>query len=178
MHVFPSIRNALPGEAAALSELARELFRQGYGESHPEPEHSRYAARTFSTEVFERDIADPRKVVLVVDEASMDSLVGYAVLRDGSPSPEQSTGKEENAIEILRFYVDEKLHGTGVAQALMGACVIEAATRGKSEIWVQAWQHAPRALAFYKKMGFVVVATAQFEFGDRLDDDFLLVRHI
>jgi GNAT superfamily N-acetyltransferase len=172
------IRRALPNEAAALSELARELFRQGYGASHPEPEHSRYAARTFSTEVFSRDMADPRKVVLVAEDASTGSLVAYAVLRDGSPSSDQSSGKEGEPIEILRFYVDEKLYGTGVAQALMSACLIEAATRGKGDIWVQAWQQAPRALAFYKKMGFVVAGTAKFEFGDRLDDDFLLARPV
>jgi ribosomal protein S18 acetylase RimI-like enzyme len=172
------IRRALSGEAAALSELGRELFRQGYLATHPEPEFSRYVARTFSPEVFTRDLADPHKVVLVADEPSTGSLIAYAVLRDGSPSSEQSTDYEGAPIEILRFYVDEKWHGAGVAQALMTACVAEATTRRRDVIWVQTWQQSARALAFYEKMGFVVAGTAKFEFGDRFDDDFLLVRRV
>jgi ribosomal protein S18 acetylase RimI-like enzyme len=172
------IRRALPVEAAALSELAAELFRQGYLATHPEPEFSRYVARAFSTDAFTRDLADPHKVILVVEEAPTGSLIAYAVLRDGAPSGEQSREYEGDAIEILRFYVDEKWHGAGVAQALMNACVVEATTRGCDVIWVQAWQQAARAVAFYKKAGFVVAGTAKFEFGDRFDDDFLLVRRV
>jgi len=172
------IRRARPGEAAALSELAAELFRQGYLATHPEPEFSRYVARTFPTEAFTRDLADPCKVILVADDPSTGSLIAYAVLRDGAPSGEKSPGYDGAAIEILRFYVDEKWHGAGVAQALMTACVAEAKARQCDVIWVQAWQHAGRAVAFYKKEGFVVAGTAKFEFGDRFDDDFLLVRRV
>jgi ribosomal protein S18 acetylase RimI-like enzyme len=178
MQQISPVRRALPGEAAKLSALAAELFRQGYGETHPEPEHSRYVARTFSTQVFERDLTDPRTTVLVAEEGPTGALIGYAVLRDGSPSGNQLTAKEGQAVEILRFYVDEKWHGAGVAQALMTACVLEATTRGRDVIWLQAWQQAARALAFYRKMGFAVVGTTKFAFGERLDDDFLLVRHV
>lgn len=48
MHESPAyIRHALPGEEVDLSALAESLFRQGYGVTHPEPELSRYVARTF-----------------------------------------------------------------------------------------------------------------------------------
>ncbi len=178
MQQISFVRQALPGEAPELAALAAELFRQGYGETHPEPELSRYVARTFSTEVFARDLTDPRAIILVAEEIPGGSLIGYAVLRDGPPSHNQLTKEEGDAIEIVRFYVDQKWHGARVAQALMTACVLEATTRGRDVIWLQAWQQAARALAFYKKMGFAVVGTAKFAFGERLDDDFLLVRHV
>lgn len=174
----PVIRKALPGEAAELAALAEALFRQSYGPTHPEPELSRYVARTFSNEKFARDLADPRTTVLVVEEAPSGRLVGYAILRDGSPVGEQLAEDERKPIEIVRFYVDQRWHGSGVAQALMTECVVEADRRERDVIWLQAWQEAARALAFYRKMGFAVRGTATFEFGDRVDDDFLLVRHL
>ena len=175
MHPISLVRQALPGEEAKLSALAGALFRQGYGETHPEPELSRYVARTFSTERFAGYLTDPRVVVLVAEEAPAGPLAGYAILRDGSPAGDQ-LAERKSSVEIVRFYVDQKWHGGGVAQALMAACVLEATNRGRDVIWLQAWQQAARALAFYMKMGFVVAGSAKFEFGDRMDDDFLLVR--
>jgi ribosomal protein S18 acetylase RimI-like enzyme len=176
--VSPDIRKALPGEANALAALAESLFRQSYGPTHPEPELSRYVARTFSNEIFARYLSDPRAIVLVTEDGPAGPLIGYAVLRDGSPVNEQLAEDESEPIEIVRFYVDPRWHGSGVAQALMTECIVEAERRGRNVIWLQAWQEAGRALAFYRKLGFVVRGTAKFEFGDRMDDDFLLVRPI
>ena len=175
--ISPEIRRALPGEERELASLAESLFRQGYGVTHPEPELSRYIARTFSAERFAQYLMDPRMTILVADQAPTGPLVGYAILRDGPPGGDQLTGGKE-PIEIVRFYVDQKWHGAGVAQALMTACILEATTRGRDVIWLQAWQQAARALAFYRKMGFSVIGTAKFEFGARIDDDFLLVRRV
>lgn len=174
----PLIRKALPGDATEISALAEALFRQSYGPTHPEPELSRYVTRTFSNEIFARDISDPGAVVLVAEGAAARSLIGYAVLRDGSPPNEQLVADESEHIEIVRFYVDPNWHGAGVAQALMTECVVEAERRGRKVIWLQAWQEAARALAFYRKMGFVVKGTAKFPFGERMDDDFLLVKEL
>jgi ribosomal protein S18 acetylase RimI-like enzyme len=68
--------------------------------------------------------------------------------------------------------------GRGAAQSLMDACIDEARRRGKTTIWLQAWQEAGRALAFYRKFGFEVFDTAKFEFGTRIEDDYLLVRPV
>jgi ribosomal protein S18 acetylase RimI-like enzyme len=161
------IRRAVAGEESTLSVLSGELFRQGYGATHPEPELSRYIARTFSPEVFRRILGEQDSVVLVAEDG-VDSLAGYAILRD----------TDQQRIEILRFYVDEKWHGSGTAQLLMRECINEARKREKETLWLQTWQESGRALAFYRKMGFVVSGTATFQFGDRIEDDYLLVRPV
>ena len=178
--ISPAVRPALPGEEVDLAALAAALFRQGYGATHPEPELSRYVTRNFSVETFARDLTDPRVTVLVAEEGPTGPLAGYAILREGPPA-EGLTSQESGGrkpIEIGRFYVDQKWHGLGVAQALMTECVLEAARRGGDVLWLQAWERAARALAFYKKMGFVVAGNAKFEFGARVDNDFLLARPV
>ena len=176
--ISPAVRRALPGEEVELAAVAAALFRQGYAVTHPEPELSRYVARCLSVETFARDLMDPRVTVRVVEEGPTGPLVGYAILRDGSPAVGLTSrvGNGNRPLEIVRFYVDQKWHGSGVAQTLMTDCVLEAVRRGSEVLWLQVWQKAARALAFYKKMGFVVCGTAKFEFGPRVDDDFLLVR--
>ena len=162
-----TIRRAIAGEESDLSSLAGELFRQGYGTTHPEPELSRYIARKFAPDAFRQDLQD-RTVTIIVLDTGTDGLAGYAVLRES----------HADRIEIVRFYVDERLHGSGAAQSLMTACVDDARQRGMRILWLQAWQQAGRALAFYRKMGFVIEGTTTFEFGDRIDNDFLLMRTV
>ncbi len=66
-------------------------------------------------------------------------------------------------IEILRFYVDQAWHGSGLAAALMTCCedlrrdVAEATSCG-----CRLGRKQGRALAFYRKAGFEVVGTTQF----------------
>lgn len=104
----------------------------------------------------------------MIAEDESHAPAGYAILRD----------TDEQRIEILRFYVDEKWHGSGAAQLLMRECIHEARRRKKETVWLQTWQQSGRALAFYRKMGFVVSGTTTFQFGDRIDNDYLLVRPV
>jgi ribosomal protein S18 acetylase RimI-like enzyme len=173
------IRPARPDEAGAVAALAAALFRQAYGASHPEPEVGAYFARALAPASFARDLADPRAAVLVA-EPQGEAAVGYALLREGAPTahPHAPPLGAARPLEIVRFYVDAAWHGRGVAQALMAACLDEAARRGADAVWLEAWQGAARPLAFYAKAGFAPFARVRFDFGGRVDDDVLLVRRL
>jgi tRNA (guanine37-N1)-methyltransferase len=176
-----AIRRARPEEAPAVAALASALFDQAYGASHPEPGVAAYFARALSAASFARDLADPRAAVLVAeDDAAHGTAVGYALLREGGPTghPDAPPLDAARPIELVRFYVDAAWHGRGVAQALMAACLKEAARRGADVIWLEAWQEAARPLAFYRKAGFAPFASVRFDFGGRVDDDYLLARRV
>ena len=182
----PVIRRARADEAARVAALAATLFEQAYGATHPEPGVAAYFARALAPERFAAELADPRAAVLVaearddVDPREKPSLVGYALLRDGPPDahPNAPPLGAARPLEIVRFYVDGAWHGRGVAQALMAACLDEAAARGADVVWLQAWREAARPLAFYRKTGFVPFAEVRFDLGDRVDDDVLLARRL
>lgn len=169
-----SIRRCLPEEGAALASLAARLFVQAYGPTHPEPELSRYLSRTFNPERLASELSRNGVSVFLAGNTAHE-LVGYAYLRDSqSNSPPSVRGK--NPFEILRFYVDEAWHGRGVASALMEECERTARQSGADVLWVQVWSAAPRPLAFYKKSGFGIVGTTEFQFGERIDTDYLMSR--
>jgi ribosomal protein S18 acetylase RimI-like enzyme len=111
--------------------------------------------------------------MLVVEDPS-GVLVAYAYLRATSEPP---TGVEgETAFEIVRFYVDAACQGRGVGAALMEACLRDAVERGADVVWLQVWKEAPWAVGFYHRMGFSVVGSAPFYFGDRVGDDHIMAR--
>lgn len=162
-------------EAGRLATTAARLFTQAYGPTHPEPELGAYLAREFAPARVSAELADPARRALVAE--SDGQWIGYAYLRESAEGwPDGVPGRRP--VEIVRFYVDAGWHGRGVAPALMAACEDEARRRGADALWLSVWQEAARPIAFYRRAGFEVVGTATFAFGDRLDDDFLMVRRL
>ena len=173
-----TIRRASIGDAPRLAAEGAALFRQAYGATHPEPTLSVYLSTSFGEPQCEQLLRDPLATILVASADGAD-WIGYAHVRESHPDATARFDEElpgTSPLEIARFYVDAAWHGRGVAQRLMAACDAEAHRRSCDVLWLQAWQRAPQALAFYRKVGFRVVGTAKFQFGDRLDDDFVLAR--
>ena len=170
-----TIRRCTAGDAPALASLGARLFTETYGPTHPEPELSRYLARSFSVEGVREAIADAGVSMFIVEDSSGVSIA-YAFMR---ASPEPPTGVEGRRVfEIVRFYVDSATQGRGVGAALMSSCFDDARERGADVVWLQVWKEAPWAVGFYHRMGFSVVGSAPFYFGEQIGDDHIMSRPV
>jgi len=168
-----SIRRCDPSDAPILASLGARLFSDTYGPTHPEPELSRYLARSFSVDGV-RDAMSAEDVSMLLVEDSVGDPIAYAYLR---PSPEPPNGVAgSRPFEIVRFYVDTARQGKGVGAALMEACFSDAKERGADVVWLQVWSQAPWAIGFYHRMGFSVVGSALFYFGEQIGDDHVMSR--
>jgi ribosomal protein S18 acetylase RimI-like enzyme len=170
-----SIRRCSADDAELLAEVGARLFTESYGPTHPEPELSRYLARSFPVDGIREAIETP-DVTMLVAEDSGQRAIAYAHMR---VNPERPEGVEaERAIEIARFYVDVAFQGRGVGAALMEKCFEDAAARDADVIWLQVWKEAPWAIGFYARMGFAVVGSALFYFGEQIGHDHIMARPI
>lgn len=170
-----TIRRCTPHDAPALASLGARLFTETYGPTHPEPELSRYLARSFSVESVREAISDAGVSMFMVEDSS-GVPIAYAYLR---ASPEPPTGVDgRNVFEIVRFYVDGAAQGRGVGAALMSSCFDDARERGADVVWLQVWKEAPWAVGFYHRMGFSVVGSAPFYFGEQIGDDHIMSRPV
>ncbi|HKR10151.1 MAG TPA: N-acetyltransferase [Gemmatimonadaceae bacterium] len=170
-----AVRRCTSADATMLAELCARLFTEAYGPTHPEPELSRYLARSFSTESV-RDSINDKDVTMFVAEDFSSRPIGYAFLRKTSAPPD-GVGSS-NSFEVVRFYVEAAAHGRGVGAALMEECLEESRHRGADTVWLQVWKQAPWAVAFYERMGFMPVGSAPFYFGDQIGDDHIMSRGI
>jgi diamine N-acetyltransferase len=168
-----TIRRCTTSDAPSVAELGARLFAQTYGPTHPEPELSRYLARSFSMAGVHDAISDDDVSIFLVED-SLGVPVAYAYLRSTPEAPGGVDGVRP--FEIVRFYVDSACQGRGIGAALMNACSRDAMERGADVIWLQVWKEAPWAVGFYQRMGFSVVGSAPFYFGDRVGDDHIMSR--
>jgi ribosomal protein S18 acetylase RimI-like enzyme len=170
------IRRLAPSEATPLSALAQRLFWQAYGATHPAPALAAYLAAELGPETVSRELTCAGTVVFVAESAPGE-LLGYLWLA-ATPAPAEVAAVSERPLHLRRIFLDQGCHGSGLAAALLAAAVREAEDRGADALWLAVWQQAARPIAFYRRAGFRVVATARFALADHVDDDFLMVREI
>lgn len=172
-----SIRPALPLDAQALAALGERLWRETYTGLIPQTNLDLHLAETFSPARQAAELVDSANTTLILLEDGQP--LGYALLRAHKPAPGPTgttpTLPFRNPLEVVRFYLDRRLHGTGAALSLMTAVLEHAATAGHDGVWLQVWEQNPRAIRFYAKAGFTDAGPATFRIGEQVDRDRVLV---
>ncbi|RZK02389.1 MAG: N-acetyltransferase [Novosphingobium sp.] len=150
---------ALIGAATFLETFAGILDREAIV-GHCAAQHSgaRYAAY----------LADGARAWLAEAETG-GAPVGFALL--GKPDLDAA---RDGDIELKRIYTLSRFHGSGLGGALMTAAVN--ATTGYRRLLLGVYANNARALAFYRKQGFLDLGTRQFNVGGKLYDDRVLAR--
>jgi diamine N-acetyltransferase len=167
------VRPGVPADAAMLAELGARTFRDAFAADNRPEDVAAYTAATYSPARQARELADPDTVYLVAEVGG--DAAGYAVLRRG-PAPPCVTGPAP--LELLRFYVDRRWHGAGVAHALMAAVRDEARRCGARALWLGVWERNARAIRFYAKNGFRDVGAQTFVLGADVQQDRVMARDL
>lgn len=168
-----SVRRARVEDAACLTRFVRQNFIDTYAEQS-DPENMRIHCDTYfglaqqTAEILDRD-----GVVLMA--YCDDELAGIAqVVR--RPPPE--CVPHDHALGLFRYYVQKDWHGKGVAKILLDSVLTTAQNMNGQHLWLTVWEHNPRAIAFYHKMGFANVGVSDYTFGSEVQTDFVLVKAI
>ncbi len=178
---MPRLRNATPGDAAALATLAERTFRDTFAAMNTAEDMDRHCRQSYGATIQAAEIADPARVTLVCETLSGETpnckttgeLVAFAQLRWGT-APACVQGRAPG--EIQRLYVTSDWHGKGLAQQLMQACLDEMEKRGNDVVWLGVWEKNPRAIAFYQKFGFIEVGDHSFALGGDAQRDIVMAR--
>jgi ribosomal protein S18 acetylase RimI-like enzyme len=162
-----TIRAATSDDAAALSEFAGRLFRDTFEHDNTQSDMEQYVARAFGEEIQRAEIADSRRTILLSENGG--AITGYAQLLAGSAPAE--IAMVTPVVELERFYVAQEWHGRGLAQRLIARAIEVASQADSATLWLAVWERNPRAIAFYRKSGFVDVGSKPFVLGsDRQTD--------
>ena len=167
------IRVAVEADAAALAAFAARTFEETFGPDNRAEDLRAHLHEAFGLAPQSLELRNPDMVTLL---AHLDTrLVAFAQVLPKDPP---SGIAIDRPIELHRFYVDRPAHGKGVAQRLMQA--VHAAARGfeGKTLWLGVWKHNPRAIAFYKKVGFVDRGSHDFYVGSDRQTDRVLVASV
>lgn len=170
---MPLVRIALPRDAKQLSVLAERTFRATFGARNTAENMNLHCRLSYGEAIQAREISAPNMTTFLSEDG--DGLTGFAQLRwDVAPKCVLASSPGE----IQRIYVVAEWHGRGIAQALISACIEELGGRGSDVAWLGVWEGNPRAISFYRKLGFVEVGDHVFPLGRDPQRDIIMVRPV
>lgn len=171
-----TIRRATLQDAALLSDLARRTFHDAYVATAPPDQLAIHLARAFGVEQQSAELADQGLLTLLAEVEG--DVAGFAQVRIDRAHAAPPCVRGGRAIEIARFYLEQRWTGHGIAQPLMDEVLATGKDVGGEVTWLTVWEGNRRAIRFYEKCGFREVGRAPYRFGDRIEQDWVMSRAI
>lgn len=152
-----------------LQAIGKQTFFDTFSSQNNEDDMQNYLLENFSELKLTNELSNP------------DSEFYFAIL-DGNPvgylkvnlGQSQTEINHENTLEIERIYVLQQFHGKQVGQQLYRKAIELAKENQVDYVWLGVWEENPRAIAFYKKNGFVEFDKHIFKLGDDEQTDIMM----
>lgn len=163
-------RDAAPADGPALDTMAREVWLETFGHSGSAEDIGLYLAKAYGPQGdLIRHLSEPdHRFRLALNG---DRIVGYAKLSKPWLPPGDFG---PSARQLSQLYTIAGVRGSGVARTLMDWTIDTARADGADELLLTVWEHNPRAMRFYEKIGFVHVGDYEFPMGKQIDRDLIM----
>jgi ribosomal protein S18 acetylase RimI-like enzyme len=168
------IRDAAPSYASDIANIGRAVFCASFAHSCSEKDMVDFLDSTYTPEIITRELHDQNRrfLVAVLD----DRVVAFSQLTMNTDEP--CVEQYANRVELQRIYVDNNLHGKGVARELMDRTLDLARSLGYEHAWLGVWEDNHRALRFYQKCGFDKVGQHAFMLGGDKQIDSIVIKKL
>ena len=150
-----------PGDVADLIFLGRKTFIETYkgvGE-RPAGLEEAYGREAFNETVLLPQLSSRGPVFFL---GRVDGAAAGFLKLDFGPVP--ACVPDKGAAQVAQIYVLKEFHGGGLGKKLLSAALEAAAERGRSSLWLEAWERNLTALEFHRRMGFSAVGKAPWVF--------------
>jgi ribosomal protein S18 acetylase RimI-like enzyme len=152
-------------DGPALAALARRVFTETFGAHFPPADLAAHLERAFGPGGLLADLEDPAiRFRMAEDEGD---LAGYIKLAPMTLAVDHPPG----SLEVKQLYILAPWQGKGVAQALMDWAIESARAEDAPALYLSVWSKGERAIAFYRRYGFVMAGTAPFTVGGTTEED-------
>ena len=156
-------------DVESLQIISRDTFAQTFTEHNNPEDMEVYLNTSFAKEKLLRELNNPNAEFYFAKDG--EKVVGYLKVNTGEAQTEQ---KDADAFEIERIYVDAAFLGKKVGQLLFNKAIEIANAKKAAYVWLGVWEENHRALAFYKKNGFVPFDKHIFKLGNDEQTDIMM----
>jgi len=156
-------------EVEQLQAISRSTFAQTFDEHNDAEDMKAYLDTSFAIDKLTTEITNPNsEFYFAIDN---EIIIGYLKVNTSSA---QTENKDANAFEIERIYVDQAYLGKKIGQLLFQKAIDLAKVKKASYVWLGVWEENHRALAFYKKNGFIPFDKHIFKLGNDEQTDIMM----
>ncbi|MEY4279185.1 MAG: hypothetical protein RL377_1189 [Bacteroidota bacterium] len=164
-----TIKKVSLNDLAVLQQISKTTFVQTFAEHNSEADMAAFLETSYSLEKLTNELNNPFSEFYFA--CIHEQVVGYLKINTGIAQTEH---KDLAAFEIERIYVDAAYLGKRVGQILFEKAIELAKEKNVSYVWLGVWEENHRALAFYKKNGFVPFDKHIFKLGNDAQTDIMM----
>ncbi|MFY7943041.1 MAG: GNAT family N-acetyltransferase [Crocinitomicaceae bacterium] len=152
-----------------LRDISVRTFFETFSEQNSASDMQKYLENNLSIEQLTLELQDENSEFYfsILD----NEVIGYLKINHGQAQTEL---KDQASLEIERIYVLKEFLGKGVGQVLYNRAINIAKQENINYVWLGVWEHNPRAIAFYKKNGFLEFDKHVFKLGDDEQTDIMM----
>ncbi|MBF0577751.1 GNAT family N-acetyltransferase [Dysgonomonas sp. GY617] len=152
-----------------LQEIGRRTFHETFSSTNTEENMTNYLEEKFSIEKLTTELSNSDSLLYFA--IINDDIIGYLKINWGQA---QTEIKDEQGLEIERIYVLQKFQGKYAGQLLYEKAIEKAKQKNIDYVWLGVWEENPKAIAFYKKNGFIEFDKHIFKLGDDEQTDIMM----
>jgi diamine N-acetyltransferase len=156
-------------EIEALQQISRLTFYETFADVNSAENMQKFLQEAYAIDKLLTEMQNPDSAFYFARDD--DNIIGYLKINIG---PSQTELKDTNSLEIERIYVAREFLGRKVGQKLYEKALDIAREKQCKYLWLGVWEHNARAIAFYKKNGFLEFGQHKFVLGDDVQIDIMM----
>lgn len=154
-----------------LQEVSYETFNETFKAQNLPENMETYLEKAFNLQQLTIELSEAASQFLFI---SVDQEVaGYLKVNIDHA---QSEDMGDESLEIERIYIRKPFQKYGLGKRLLNKAIEITVHHNKKKIWLGVWEKNENAIAFYKKMGFVLAGSHSFYMGDEEQIDFIMIK--
>ena len=152
-----------------LQKISKQTFQETFSESNSEENMKNYLEEELSIKKLTTELNNTNSLFYFA--TLNNEVIGYLKLNFGESQTEL---KDDKALEIERIYVSKDFYGKSVGQLLYNKAIQIAKQKKADYVWLGVWEKNLRAIAFYKKNGFLTFDKHIFKLGNDEQTDLMM----
>lgn len=164
------IIKANPEEIDQLVQISWQTFFESFNHLNTPENMSAYMDKAFTHEKLLSELQNENSQFFFVREGK--EIIGYLKvnLKDA-----QTEFKDDISMEVERIYISQEYQSNGYGTRLLEKVKEIASVSGIKYIWLGVWEKNPAAIRFYERNGFDIFSSHEFQMGDEVQIDKLMI---
>ncbi len=162
------VRECTPDDAPTLAIIAAATVLEAFAGFIPGDALLAHCHKNHTPAAYTAFLAQPQTRAWLAEVSPAAAPVGYALLTTPDfPSELLQPGD----LELRRIYLFSRFHGTGASRRMLELAISEARRQKAPRLLLGVHPDNHRALAFYRKSGFVQIGMRHFQVGSSHFED-------
>jgi ribosomal protein S18 acetylase RimI-like enzyme len=157
----------------ALVKISKNTFRESYAHNNDPVQFEAYIAKALNKNQLSEELKNQNSKFYFCENDK--DIVGYLKINF---SESQTDINDHQSIEIERIYLKKEFQRLGLGSIILDFVIEIAKSNAKKYVWLGVWDQNPKAIAFYKKNGFIAFGEHTFAIGSIDQIDILFKKYI